>query len=95
MGLVDEEDALQVRIVAGGQVDARVILGELLDVDDGDLRDAGRILHDDVAGEVLHQLLATVGRPHDESARLEFARRLLEKIQTVDDEVELGGRRTL
>ena len=89
MDLVEEVDALELEGVVGGTDDGGIV-GEFLDVDDGDFELAGVVVDGlggfDVAGE----LLAGINLVDGETSTAKLTGGLDEQVDAIDDEVELG-----
>ena len=88
VNLIEKINALDVDIVVLGAHDVGIIL-KFLDVDDGDLRLAGMVVHYLSGLDVASEGLSAVDGVDNEPATGEFELRLNEQIDAINDEVEL------
>ena len=89
MGFIDEEDSSKVGVVYVLLGNLLVVGGEFLNIDHHYFGPAGIILTDDITPDVVHHLFAALSRADDEATVGEFLAGLLQKVQTVNNEVEL------
>ena len=87
--LVNEEDALHVRVVRFVQLHLCLIFFELLNVHHHYFKFAFAVLRKGIAGNVIHQFRATFGIVHNKSTSCKFISGLFHQVNAVDNEVEL------
>ena len=92
MGFVDEENTDKVDVVCLGDVDFAMVFFKFLNVNDHDLRLSISIANHSIAAEVRHQFLTAVRFTDVQPTHSKLIGCLLEKVQAVNDEVELDGR---